>query len=63
MHLWIRFYTLNGEDGKPAGGYNFGSAAAVLTRWKAAIDAQVDFLATDQYAQLARIRAARLGGR
>jgi hypothetical protein len=63
MHLWIRFYTLNGEDGKPAGGYNFGSAAAVLTRWKAAIDAQVDFLATDQYEQLARIRAARLGGR
>lgn len=61
MHLWIRFYTLNGEDGKPAGGYNFGSAAAVLTRWKAAIDAKVDFLATDQYEELARVRAAKLG--
>jgi hypothetical protein len=63
MDLWIRFYTLNGEDGKPAGGYNFGSAASVLTRWKAAIDAKVDFLATDQYEQLARVRAAQLGGR
>jgi hypothetical protein len=61
MHLWIRFYTLNGEDGKPAGGYNFGSAASVLARWKAAIDAKVDFLATDQYEQLARVRAAQLG--
>jgi hypothetical protein len=63
MHLWIRFYTLNGEDGKPAGGYNFGSAAAALARWKAAIDAQVDFLATDQYEQLARVRAAQVSAR
>ena len=60
MHLWIRFYTLNGEDDKPAGGYNFGSAAAALDRWKAAIDAKVDFLATDQYEEFARVRAARL---
>jgi hypothetical protein len=63
MHLWIRFYTLNGDDGKPAGGYNFGSAAAAVTRWKAAIAAKVDFLATDQYEQLARVRAAELGAR
>jgi hypothetical protein len=60
MRLWIRFYTLNGDDGKPAGGYNFGSAAAALDRWKAAIDARVDFLATDQYEALARVRAAQL---
>jgi hypothetical protein len=58
MKLWIRFYTLNGEDGKPAGGYNFGSPAAVLSRWKAGIDAKVDFLATDQYEQFAQLRAA-----
>lgn len=61
--LWIRFYTLNGEDGTPAGGYNFGSAAAAVERWKAAIDAKVDFLATDQFERLARVRAERLGRR
>jgi hypothetical protein len=59
--LWIRFYTLNGDEARPAGGYNFGSAAAVLDRWKAAIDAKVDFLATDQYEQFARVLAAQLG--
>lgn len=63
MNLWIRFYTLNGEDQKPAGGYNFGSAAAALDRWKAAIEAKVDFLATDQYEAFARVRAAQLGTR
>lgn len=63
MDLWIRFYTLNGEDQKPAGGYNFGSAARALDRWKAAIDAKVDFLATDQYEEFARVRAAQLGTR
>jgi hypothetical protein len=61
MKLWIRFYTLNGDDGKPAGGYNFGGAAAALDRWKAAIDAKVDFLATDQYEAFARVRAAQPG--
>lgn len=61
MHLWIRLYTLNGDDKTPAGGYNFGSRAAALSRWKAAIDAKVDFLATDQYEDLARVRAAELG--
>ena len=59
--LWIRFYTLNGEVGKPAGGYNFGSGAAALERWKAAVDAKTDFLATDQYEAFARVRAAQLG--
>ena len=60
-HLWIRFYTLNGDSGQPAGGYNFGSAAAALERWKAAIDAKTDFLATDQYEEFARVRAAQRG--
>jgi hypothetical protein len=57
--LWIRFYTLNGHD--PAQGqgwtpgYNFGSQAAVESRWRAAIAAGVDFLATDQYEAAAQV--------
>ena len=53
-------YTLNGDDKQPVGGYNFGTAAAALLRWQAGIDAKVDFLATDQYEDLARVRAAAL---
>jgi glycerophosphoryl diester phosphodiesterase len=53
MGLWIRFYTLNGhapDAGQGwSAGYNFGSLDAVRPRWKAAIDAGVDFIATDQY--------------
>jgi hypothetical protein len=53
--LWIRFYALNGHA--PAedelfgwsAGYNFGSLAAARERWRAAIRAGVDFVATDQY--------------
>ena len=51
--LWIRFYTLNGhaeaDDRGWTASYNFGSPAAVETRWRAARDAGVDFIATDQY--------------
>lgn len=56
--LWIRFYTL---DGASAGEmqrngwfhqYNFGSLAAAQLRWKAAIAARVDYIATDQYEEL-----------
>jgi hypothetical protein len=53
MGLMIRFYTLNGHA--PAAGqgwgdgYNFGSLDAVRPRWRAAIRAGVDLLATDQY--------------
>lgn len=63
MGLWIRFYTLNGHDrveeasrGWDAG-YNFGSQERVLVRWRAAIQAGVDFVATDQYEALAEIIA------
>ena len=57
--LWIRFYTLNGlaadrEDWTAS--YNFGSLASAQVRWRAAIDARVDFIATDQYAEFARAR-------
>jgi hypothetical protein len=54
--LWIRFYGLNGHDGPGQGwsaGYNFGSREAVQARWRAAIEASVDFIATDQYEGLA----------
>ena len=53
MNLAIRFYTLNGHaaaDGRGwSAGYNFGSVEAARARWRAAIAAGVDLLATDQY--------------
>jgi hypothetical protein len=53
LGLWIRFYTLDGflpADNKGwTESYNFGSEAAARARWQAAIDAGVDFVATDQY--------------
>lgn len=51
---WIRFYALNGHnaiEGARLGlnpGYNFGSLEAVQQRWTAAVNAGVDFIATDQ---------------
>jgi hypothetical protein len=63
MGLMIRFYTLNGhapDAGQGwSAGYNFGSLEAVRLRWKAAIDAQVDLLATDQYELLGNELNAR----
>lgn len=53
---WIRFYTLDGFDEKHDRGwdesYNFGSMSQVMPRWRAAIAAGVDFIATDQYEAL-----------
>lgn len=55
LGLWIRFYTLDGYDPARDEGlttsYNFGSEAAVRARWRAAIRARVDFIATDHYAR------------
>ena len=55
---WIRFYTLDGfPEGDDRGwdqGYNFGSLQAARIRWRAAIAAGVDFIATDQYEDLAQ---------
>lgn len=62
LGLWIRFYTLNGHppDGADSegwsAGYNFGSAAAVEARWRAAIAAGADFIATDQYEAFSAVR-------
>jgi hypothetical protein len=57
--FWIRFYTLDGfppeEDQGWGQSYNFGSREAVLPRWQAAWNAGVDFIATDQYEDLARL--------
>ena len=57
MGYWIRFYTLDGfapaEDQGWGQGYNFGSRAAVVPRWKAAAADGVNFIATDQYEELA----------
>ena len=61
LGFWIRFYTLDGfAPGTGQGwdaSYNFGSFAAVRLRWQAAIDAGVDFIATDQYEALAALMA------
>lgn len=53
--LWIRFYTLDGakEDELSCHGwfhsYNFGDISAARKRWQAAINAGVDYIASDQY--------------
>ena len=53
--LWIRFYTLDGatKDELSCHGwfrsYNFGSLSAAQERWRAAQNAGVDFIASDQY--------------
>ena len=57
--LWIRFYTLDGATPAELSchgwfrSYNFGSRAAVELRWRAAATAGVDYIATDQYEELA----------
>ena len=62
LGLWLRFYTLDGfapiDDRGWSASYNFGSVAAVRVRWRAAIDAGVDLIATDQYEGLAAELAA-----
>ena len=61
-NLWIRFYTLDGfvNDGEGlTRSYDFGSDAAVKRRWRAAIEAGVDFIATDHYERFAAARRGR----
>ena len=59
--LWVRMWTLNGSDEATRAtngwstGYNFGSIEAARVRWQAAIDARVDFVATDQYEPFAQL--------
>ena len=53
LGYWIRFYTLDGFAAGESQGwdqnYNFGGREAVEKRWKAAIAAGVNLVATDQY--------------
>ena len=60
--FWIRFYTLDGFVQAEGLGwdknYNFGSREAVLKRWKAAVDAGVNLIATDQYEDLGAFLAS-----
>jgi hypothetical protein len=58
--LWIRFYTLDGATKAQLScngwfhDYNFGSLEAARVRWRAAIAAHVDYLASDQYELVAK---------
>lgn len=56
LGYWIRFYTLDGfapDANKGWGaGYNFGTHERAEARWKAALDAGVNLIATDQYEDL-----------
>ena len=59
--LWIRFYTLDGATEKELScngwfhSYNFGSLEAARIRWRAALAAGVDYIASDQYELLAPV--------
>jgi hypothetical protein len=61
LGFWIRFYTLDGfleKDNRGwEAGYNFGSREAVEQRWKAALAAGVNLIATDQYEDLSALAA------
>jgi len=58
-NLWIRFYTLDGSSRAELScngwfrGYNFGSKDSVRKRWAAAAKAGADYIASDQYEELA----------
>jgi hypothetical protein len=54
----VSFYSINGFTEQENQGwtaeFNFGSRDAALVRWNAAIKAHADFIATDQYEELAK---------
>lgn len=62
LGYWVRFYTVNGHaaaDSVTLGmspGYNTGSTEAAEARWRAMLDAGVDFIATDQYEAFIAVR-------
>jgi hypothetical protein len=59
LGYWIRFYTLDGfgegEDRGWGNDYNFGTREAVMARWKAALAAGVNLIASNQYEELAAV--------
>jgi hypothetical protein len=54
----VSFYHINGFSAAENQGwtdeYNFGSKEAATLRWKAALDSHADFIATDQYEDVAK---------
>ena len=50
----VRFYCLNGHTGTLLSGYQFTSDAASKTRWLAAARAGVDWIASDEYREIAK---------
>jgi glycerophosphoryl diester phosphodiesterase len=63
--LWIRIYTVNGANAaeRSARGwfktYSFSSMEQARRRWQAMADAGVDYIASDQYGELAHLLAGR----
>ena len=55
---WTRAWTLNATTSMWGKGRNFGSRAALLERWRAARDAGLDCIATDEYALAGRVMAS-----
>ncbi len=59
----VGFYAINGWTEQENQGwtaeFNFGTARAALLRWNAAIKAHADFIATDQYEDLAKVIRAK----
>ncbi|MGE4069100.1 MAG: CehA/McbA family metallohydrolase [Vicinamibacterales bacterium] len=59
--LLVRMWTMNGSDEATreangwSAGYNFGSLGAAERRWRAAIDAGVDYVATDLYESFSKV--------
>jgi hypothetical protein len=53
----LRLYTLNGHSGRVGDSYRFPDVAAARVRWRAAIHAGVDWVATDDYEEIARFGA------
>jgi hypothetical protein len=59
LGYWIRCWTLDGfDEGEDKGWgdtYNFGTHQRVMARWKAAVAAGVNLIASDQYEELAKV--------
>lgn len=59
----VGFYSINGfSDDQNQGWtaeFNFGSKESAMPRWKAALSAHADFIATDQYEELGKLVRAK----
>ncbi len=55
----VRFYCLNGKGSFATIGYRFASPEAAEVRWRAASEAGVDWVASDDYAEIVRVLSGR----